>query len=89
MKSILRVLLYSCKEATEKIEKREFQGLSILEKARLDKHLALCDACAVYDKFSIQMDKYLKGYAQTIKPFEKEIIETNDLKIRIIEKLSR
>lgn len=86
MKALISALLYSCKDATEKIEKREFYGLSLLERARLNKHLALCDACAEYSKFSPQMDKWLKALS-SFTEINAEDINNNYLKTRIIKNI--
>lgn len=86
MKAALRALFYSCKEATEKIEKREFNGLSLLERTRLNKHLALCDACAEYSKFSPQMDKWLKAKV-SYSDSNADVINNNYLKTRIIKNI--
>lgn len=60
MNLLNRFLFLSCKEATEAVEKQNVTGLSILEKVRLQKHLAVCHACNMYASFSIKADIIIK-----------------------------
>lgn len=60
MNLLNRILFLSCKQATQTIEKSNVSGLSLLEKARLDNHLKICNACNMYAAFSIKAEKAIK-----------------------------
>ncbi len=61
MKKLLNILFLSCFKATELIEKKLNFKLSIKEKIQLKLHKSMCDACAVYEKQSIFMDKWIEA----------------------------
>ena len=48
---------YSCKKASEMVEKRNLFGLSLFEKIQLKFHLSACGACKAYEKQSGLIDK--------------------------------
>ena len=54
------MLLLSCLRATELLEKRLHFSLSRKEKYQLKIHMAMCDACARYDKQSKFIENSLK-----------------------------
>lgn len=55
----MSVVFLTCKKATELVEKRVINKLSPIQFIQLKLHLALCDACIVYEKFSKKMDNIL------------------------------
>jgi hypothetical protein len=84
MKGIPAKLLYTCKKATQLVEKQKDKKLSILEKVRLKLHLWICKACAIYAKQSQIIEKLLKKRNET-QPSEKTLSE--EAKIKILEKI--
>jgi hypothetical protein len=87
MKGILTTLFLSCKRATELVEKKATFSLSPIEAIQLRMHLGMCDACALYQKYSQKMDKILlavlkKSAAQNPPP-----AQNADLKERIQKKI--
>ncbi len=77
--------MYSCKVATEMVEKKNIVGLSFIESLKLKLHLSICKACKSYKKQSEFVDTFLqKENLQEEAPF----IENNELKSSIISKLN-
>lgn len=60
-------LFYSCKKATELIEKSKEIQLDSLEKSRLVIHLSMCDACQTYQQASHILDRKLTDLHQEVK----------------------
>lgn len=50
---------YSCKKASEMVEKRNLFGLSFIERIKLKMHLSVCNACKSYEKQSHLIDKVI------------------------------
>lgn len=80
-------LFYSCKKATELIEKSKVVPMGQLEKSRLAIHLSMCDACRNYQKSSDILDRKLKEHLhlekdslEEIKKKKKDLIEKLKLK---------
>lgn len=81
----MNLLMFSCKKATELIEKKNFQALSFNEKIKLNVHTKMCNQCKTFEKQSILFDKVL-----TIISIEKKevpFIENKKLKERILNSL--
>ncbi len=55
-------LFYSCKRATELIEKSKVLKLEPIEKSRLAIHLSMCDACRTYQHTSDILDRKLSEH---------------------------
>ena len=55
---------YSCKKASEMVEKRNLFGLSFLEKIKLKMHLSACKACKAYDKQSELIDQAISNHPE-------------------------
>lgn len=62
MKKIMDKLFLSCLKATELIEKKLHFKLSFSEKMQLRAHKMMCDACKLYEKQSILLEKGIKQY---------------------------
>ena len=81
MKKLMNIFFLSCLKATELIEKKLLFKLSPGEKIQLKMHKAMCDACTMYEKQSIALDKALSGPEKNeekladLDAFRKEIIE--------------
>lgn len=75
---------YSCKKATEMVEKQHAFGLSIAEKLTLKLHVTICKACRGYQKQSNLIDAFL-GRQENNKNMNS--IENNELKASIIAHL--
>ncbi len=87
MKKIMNWLMFSCKKATELIEKQSLVGLSRNERLRLRLHTSLCDGCAAYQKQSLLIDRLLhRHFAKQAVEFV-PFLENKALKYRIISKL--
>ncbi len=50
---------YSCKKASEMVEKQKLFGLSFFERIKLKLHLSACKACRSYEKQSELIDEIL------------------------------
>ena len=53
----MNILFLSCLKATELIEKKLHFKLTLTEKGQLKMHKMMCDACTLYEKQSILLDK--------------------------------
>ncbi|BDS09967.1 zf-HC2 domain-containing protein [Aureispira anguillae] len=53
--------MYTCKKATELIEKEQSEALSLMTRMRLKMHLMMCGACAAYRKQSKNLSIWLKN----------------------------
>ena len=87
MKKIMHIILYSCRKATELIDKRSVMGLSWIESIRLFMHKSLCDACTTYDKQSRLIDRLLHHHLHDHREENAPQLQNNELKERIIERL--
>jgi hypothetical protein len=83
----MKVLFLSCKKATELIEKREVRSLSVKEHLQLKVHLGMCDACAVYEKYSRKVNDLLKSWFGPSSEKELPVKQNPELKKRITGKL--
>lgn len=66
MKSVMKILLLSCKKATLYIEKSHEKPLSFIEKLQLHFHLKMCDKCLEYRKQSFIIEKALKSHQKKV-----------------------
>ena len=83
MKKLMHILFLSCLKATELIEKKLHFKLSITEKLQLRMHKSMCDACTMYEKQSIVLEKGLSS----LKEDDPDQNELEQLKKIIIQKL--
>ena len=60
----MNILMFSCKKATELIEKRLVTRLSSIEKIQLKMHTVMCKRCTSYEKQSEIIEKSLKDIHQ-------------------------
>ena len=79
----MHILFLSCLKATELIEKKLHFKLSITEKLQLRMHKSMCDACTMYEKQSIVLEKGLSS----LKEDDPDQNELEQLKKIIIQKL--
>jgi hypothetical protein len=86
--SFVHRMLLTCKTASEFIEKRKNNSMTLKERVQLKIHLLICKVCRYYEKQSAIIDKLLhlksKQQAET-KHTDKEIEE---LKENIIQKFN-
>lgn len=78
-------LFYSCKKATELIEKGKIVSLNPLEKSRLVIHVSMCDACRSYQESSDFLDRQLAEH------FHHDIENQEDLEVKketVLKKLN-
>lgn len=50
---------YSCKKASEMVEKKKLFGLSFIGRLKLKWHLSACGACKAYEKQSELIDQVI------------------------------
>ena len=79
--------MYSCKKATEMVEKKSVVGLSFSENLKLKLHLSICKACKTYQKQSELIDSFIVDKTKQEENIPE--IENNDLKSSIISKLNQ
>ena len=73
MEVIMKKALYSCKRATELVDRRSLEPLSLVDNLRLNIHLKMCDACHRYQKESAFLDAQLsRGFKFTRKGLSNE-----------------
>ncbi len=85
IKKLIGHIFFSCKHATELVEKKQFVKLSLLEKVRFKGHMLICSACRSYEKQSALMEKMFHRINNSSIP-EQEIPKMNDTaKTRILE----
>ena len=56
MKAIMHTIMLSCTKATELIEKKSMDGLTLTDNIRLSMHTAMCSACKQYAKQSLLLN---------------------------------
>ena len=78
--------MYSCKKATEMVEKKSVVGLSFSESLKLKLHMFICKACKTYQKQSELIDAFITD--KTKQEEQAPLIENNKLKSSIISKLN-
>jgi len=78
-------MFLSCLKATELIEKRHHFKLILTEKIQLKVHKAMCDACTMYEKQSIVLDKALGSSV----PQDEIAFDLNDFKKEIMAKIEK
>ncbi|OFY98789.1 MAG: hypothetical protein A3K10_01410 [Bacteroidetes bacterium RIFCSPLOWO2_12_FULL_31_6] len=81
MATLFNTLFYSCKKATELIDRSEHESLSLMQKIRLYFHKLLCPPCECYAKSIPTIESFLKN-TKPLNPKEME-----ELKKQIIGKL--
>ena len=88
MKKFMKILMISCKKATELIEKKLYFDLSFKEKVKLNIHTTMCNACKNYELQSIAIDEALQQYVEEIPPENTEYVPELKEKIKArIEKI--
>jgi hypothetical protein len=90
IKTIVHIIMLSCRKATELIEKKLHAKLSRRERIQLKWHNSICDICPLYEKQVIFLDKVLKAdlpetAAEQVFPAQE--IET--LQAKIIDSLPK
>jgi len=85
MQNITKILFLSCLKASELIEKKILFKLSFREKIQLKIHKSMCDACRIYEKQSILIEKGISMQ----KPGQDEEIDVEQLKKKIQNQLQQ
>jgi predicted transglutaminase-like cysteine proteinase len=83
MKKLIHMLLLSCRQATELIEKKLHGQLSWREEVQLKAHKMICEACSRYEQQSSLIEKGIG--ARQVKELKAKDIER--LKQAINQKL--
>ena len=86
MKAMNKIML-SCKKATELVERKHENKLTLKEGFQLSLHLLMCKTCSVYEKQSKLLNKALNQFFKNKGESEKELIKNEQLKEKIISKL--
>lgn len=58
----MKLIMISCRKATELIEKKQVVGLTPLERIRLNIHSSMCETCKQWEKQSQFLDKSLNRF---------------------------
>lgn len=78
--------MYTCKKATELIEKEASEPLSPLTKVRLKMHLMMCGVCSAYKKQSQLLSFWIKNK----KNANADVVElSEDSKKEMIKKIKK
>lgn len=86
----MNILMLSCRKATELVEKKLDNKLSILEKVQLYMHTRMCNACRHYEQQSKLIDEALKRHANgSSKEIPKVKPLSNEMKEKIIRDLHK
>ena len=76
-------IFYSCKKATELIERKQLGRISFVQNIRLSVHTSMCKICNSYQKQSkklhFMLNKYLKQHEKTQSSTEQEELNTKIL----------
>jgi predicted anti-sigma-YlaC factor YlaD len=81
----MNLLMFSCVQATEIIEKQFYTEITLSEKVKLYLHRNMCDACREYYGQSVFLDQFLRRYKE--KNVKRELSE--DEKKAIISHLEK
>lgn len=81
----MKIMMLSCKKATELIEKKNCVKLSMTEKIQLNLHTKMCKSCNAYKQESV----FFENAFNRISSDEKAVpfIENLDLKNKILGKI--
>lgn len=71
-------LFYSCKKATELIEKSKVINLNPIEKSRLAIHVSMCDSCRTYHQTSDILDRKLSEHLHQQTETESDLGEKKE-----------
>lgn len=83
MKGFAAKILLTCQKATELVEKKQHKKTSLKENIQLKLHLWICKACAIYEKQSKIIQRFLQNISK--KNLEEKLSEES--KKRILENL--
>ncbi len=82
-------IFYSCRDVTEKVEKKKVIGLSFFEAIRYNGHLQMCRACRAYERQSALLERAINGVIQR-SLYKNESSEMDEAtKAKIIEELKK
>ena len=90
IKTIVHIIMLSCRKATELIEKKLHTRLSRRERVQLKWHKSICDACTLYEKQVVFIEKTLQddlAKAPVEQAFPAREIEA--LQVKIIDSLPK
>ena len=79
-------LFYSCKKATELIEKQQLGQISFAENIRLRVHNSMCKVCKDYQKQSKKLHHMLNKYLQQHK-LKRSADQRDQLNNKILDRL--
>lgn len=91
MKKLMNLALYSCKRASELIDRRTVGTLSIAERMRLKLHLSMCKKCSSYARHSEFVDTAVQRLLEDplMSPDKKLDETTRDSIIRRIKEVQQ
>lgn len=85
MNAVNRILFFSCKKATELVEKREVVTLGHVNQFRLQTHLNMCNTCRMYAAFSKQLDAFYAQESAKNTPLK----ASNEFKMRVLATIKK
>jgi len=89
-KTIIHIIILSCRKATQLIEKKLHTRLSRRERVQLKWHNSICDICPLYEKQVIIIDKVLRDdLAKTPDEQVFPAVEVEALQARIIDSIKK
>jgi hypothetical protein len=88
MGEISNIFKFSCRKATELIEKKTVTRLSVKDKVQLFLHACICDSCRYYAKQSKMIDNLLKKRVKMAETSKNTLQLDKEVKEKILNKLS-
>lgn len=86
MKTMSKIMM-SCKKATELVERKHENKLSLKDGFQLKLHLLMCKTCNAYAKQSKILNKLLHKFFMNKDELEQGLIKNEKLKAKIISEL--
>lgn len=84
-KKIMNTLFLSCLKASELIEKKMHVKLSFTERMQLKAHKMMCDACTLYEKQSLILEKGIESHVHQ----QNMAVDIEKLKRQITQNLEK
>ncbi|GAB5464782.1 MAG: hypothetical protein Kapaf2KO_02180 [Candidatus Kapaibacteriales bacterium] len=60
MNNLMSMLMYSCRELSEMVERRKIEPIGSIEKLKMDLHKMICKNCRQYEIHSDQIDELVE-----------------------------
>lgn len=89
MEEKAKVFGFSCRKATELIEKRTILKLSAVERMQLFLHSCVCDGCRYYSKQSKLIDQLIRKQTTSFSSLKNGLHLDDSIKSNIINELEK